>query len=577
MFETLRKTLAKAIAPPRKAADPEATPKARKRRGVQTSGPRVDTRMYQSARSSRLTAGFGMSVTSADSELVSSLTMLRSRTRQLVRDAAYAKRAKVIVQNNVVYTGIGLQAQVMNTRGELREAVNDAIEEAFEEWACSSGCHTAGQLHFADIERLCIGQVFDAGEVFLRKRVGTFGDSKVPFSLEVIEPERVADEFQYPVPNAPVAPGATVRMGVEQDDFGRPLAYWIRNRHPGDLRYSPIAGQEPLKIERVPADQIYHLRIVDRWPQTRGEPWLHAVARKLNDMDAYSEAEVVAARSNAVISGTIETQHPDSPLGQNQNDPQADSSSGGTQVELETGLLMRLAPGETMTPYTPSRPNAALDPFMRAMLREVAAGVGVSYESLSRDYSQSNYSSSRLALLDDRDLWRVIQGWFIRQFRYAVHRDWLKIAVYSGAIPAVPLAEYASAPDKFECARFKPRGWSWIDPVKEVTAYKEAVRCGFMTVADVINITGGGQDLDDVLDGRRRELGQMHPAEKNPMQMDLVFDTDPAQVPATPAGVNALAAEAPEDTPAPAPAGEEGQAQDGGSSGRVVPIKEARK
>src|SRR5690242_4713154 len=198
--------------------------------------------MYQSARSSRLTAGFGMSVSSADSELVSSLTMLRSRARQLVRDAAYAKRAKVIVQNNVVYNGIGMQAQVMNTRSGSRDAVNDAIEEAWEAWACSSGCHTAGQLHFADIERLCIGQVFDAGEIFLRKRIGTFGDSKVPFSLEVIESERLADEFQYPVPNAPVAPGATVRMGVEQDIFGRPLAYWIRNRHPGDLRYSPIAG-----------------------------------------------------------------------------------------------------------------------------------------------------------------------------------------------------------------------------------------------------------------------------------------------------------------------------------------------
>ena len=46
---------------------------------------------------------------------------------------------------------------------------------------------------------------------------------------------------------------------------------------------------------------------------------------------------------------------------------------------------------------------------MRFMLREIAAGTGVSYESLSRDYSQSNYSSSRLALIDDRDLWRVFQ------------------------------------------------------------------------------------------------------------------------------------------------------------------------
>jgi hypothetical protein len=49
----------------------------------------------------------------------------------------------------------------------------------------------------------------------------------------------------------------------------------------------------------------------------------------------------------------------------------------------------------------PNRPNSTLDPFMRFLLREIAAGVGVSYESLSRDYSQSNYfKSSRL--IDDR-------------------------------------------------------------------------------------------------------------------------------------------------------------------------------
>ena len=45
----------------------------------------------------------------------------------------------------------------------------------------------------------------------------------------------------------------------------------------------------------------------------------------------------------------------------------------------------------------------------------LAAGCGPSYESLSRDYSQSNYSSSRLSLLDDRDLWRVLQQWWLRR------------------------------------------------------------------------------------------------------------------------------------------------------------------
>src|SRR5258708_4707908 len=108
--------------------------------------------MYQAARPSRLNSGF-ISTTSADSELVSSLQQLRNRSRQLVRDAAYAKRAKVIIQNNVVGSGIGLQAQVMTTRGDLRESVNDDIEEAWDDWACGDSCHTGGALHFSDLER----------------------------------------------------------------------------------------------------------------------------------------------------------------------------------------------------------------------------------------------------------------------------------------------------------------------------------------------------------------------------------------------------------------------------------------
>src|SRR3990170_2093860 len=57
----------------------------------------LNIRMYSSAKQSRLTSGWGQLVTSADSELLSSLRVLRSRSRALIRDAAYAKRAKIIV------------------------------------------------------------------------------------------------------------------------------------------------------------------------------------------------------------------------------------------------------------------------------------------------------------------------------------------------------------------------------------------------------------------------------------------------------------------------------------------------
>lgn len=497
MFDNLRKSLARAISPSR-ARGP--TP--------------LQMRMYQASRASRLTAGWATSTTSADSELSSSLRALRNRSRALVRDSAYAKRAKVIVQNNVIGSGIGMQAQVISSRDSLREDVNDAIEEAWRDWAIAQTCHTGGTLHFCDLERALMAQVFEAGEVFVRKHYRAFGDGAIPLALELIEAERLADELQAPVYPSGVAAGNLLKLGIETDRYGRPVAYYIRSRHPGELR--AIQGETD-RIERVPAEQILHLRLVDRWPQTRGEPWLHAVARKLNDMDGYSEAEIVAARGAANYLNTIETPEGDHPLA-TPADPA--NPHGAQEVLAEPGMTVRLAMGEKMVFNNPSRPNTALDPFMRYMLREVAAGTGVSYESLSRDYAQSNYSSSRLALLDDRDLWRMLQQWFLRNFRLPLHKEWLGIAVLAGAIAPIRIAEYAVDRRKFEAVLFKPRGWSWIDPTKEVAAYKEAIKAGLTTTADVIAATGGGQDLWDVLQQRRRELDMMK-------ELDLTFDISP--------------------------------------------------
>jgi lambda family phage portal protein len=471
-------------------------------------------RMYAAAKSSRLTGNWGSIITSADAEISASIRSLRSRSRELFRDAAYAKRAKVIVVNNVVGSGIGLQAQVKTTRDELNKRVNDDIEAAWAEWSRAENCHTGGSLHFADIERIAMGEIFEAGEVFIRKHYRSFGSSTVPYALEVIEPERVVDEQQP----SPLDPRLRVRFGVEMDDLYRPVAYWIRTVHPGEIS---LSTHDIDRIERVPAEQIIHLRIIDRWPQTRGIPWLHAVARRLNDMDGLSEAEITAARGAANYMATIETD------GEYGSDPSVTGSgtagtagSPGREVVLEPGIVERLSPGEKLNFVAPNRPNTALDPFMRMMLREVAAGTGPSYESLSRDYSQSNYSSSRLALLDDRDLWRTFQTWFIRSFRDPVHRDFIQAAILSRSISSVSIEQFALDMQKFTAVRFKPRGWSWVDPTKEVEAYKEAVKAGFITRTDVIAQTANGRDREDIDEERAQELQSQE-------EKDLSYDTDP--------------------------------------------------
>jgi lambda family phage portal protein len=482
---------------------------------------RMGLRMYHGARRSRLTAGLGTSNTSADSEIATSLVQLRAASRQLVRDASYAKRAKVIVVNNVIGSGVGMQGQVKSQAGSLMRPVNAAMERAWARWCVAKRCHTGGELHFGDLERLALGQVFEAGEVIIRKHYRAFGDSAVPFALEVIEPERLVDDHSNPsLPGAGlvVGEGNLVRMGVEVDTFRRPVAYWLRTNHPGEIGFRVGAVE---RWERVPADQIFHLRVIERWPQTRGVPWLHTAIRKLNDMDGYSEAEIVAARGASSYMGFIESPEIDSDMAK-------EAADGSKEIGLEPGTIEHLLPGEKFNAFAPSRPNAAMDPFMRMMLREVAAGIGVSYESLSRDYSQSNYSSSRLALLDDRDLWRVLQQWWIRSFRLPLHCDWMAQAALAGAIAPIRVDQYALDQERFEAVAFKPRGWTWVDPTKEVAAYKEAIKAGLTTATDVIANTAGGKDIEDMLEERANELEMME-------ALGLEFDVCPAVYTSAPA------------------------------------------
>ncbi len=484
------------------------------------SAARVQTsarggRAYAGAMMSRTTSDWVALSTSADAELHTSLRTLRNRTRELCRNNEYAKQALRLIVNNVVgQAGIGMQSNVMMRRGgKPDDRANDAIETAFAKWGRKENCHTAGKLSWTAIQRVCLRAVAEGGEILLRKIRGEkFGRSDVPFALEIIEPDQLVDSWS----GRNSVSGNEVRMGVEVDKWQRPVAYWLYPRHPGDVLQQGVPQAND--YIRVPAEEVIHLAVWDRPNQSRGVPWFHAVMVKLRHMGGYEEAEIVAARASAAIMGFITTSEPD--LGvDGDDDPEADGLVDGERVmDMAPGTIRELQPGETFTGFAPSRPNSALEPFMRFMLRAVAVGVGCAYEGISGDYSQSNYSSSRLSLLNERDNWRVLQAWLVEDLMQPVYEAWLEMAVLSGA---VDLRAYEMAPEVYHAPRWQPRGWEWVDPAKEGAAWKAAVRNGFATVADVIAAKGG--DIEDVWRQRRRELDMSN-------EMKLVFDTDPNEV-----------------------------------------------
>ena len=120
--------------------------------------------------------------------------------------------------------------------------------------------------------------------------------------------------------------------------------------------------------------------------------------------------------------------------------------------------------------------------------------------------------------LEERDTYRVLQRYFIENFHQQVFEKWLEMAVLSGELN---LPSYETNPARYAASKWVPRSWEWVDPQKEVSAYKDAVRCGFKTLRQVVTEQGG--DLDDVLIGRQAELAMVD-------SMGIVLDTDPSEV-----------------------------------------------
>jgi lambda family phage portal protein len=479
-------------------------------RGTPQPGTPRRRRMYEGAKFSRLTADWVTGNTSADSEVYGSAQKLRDRARQLCRDNDYARQALRAIEGNVVGQGIPFQSQVRMLRGgRLDATVNGQVESAWKRWTKAQYCHTAGKLTFHDIERLVVRSVAESGEVFIRLVKQPFGGSAVPLALEVLEADLLDDGL-----NGRSQQGNEIRMGVEVDTWGRPLAYHFLAYHPGDYQFSnqQISTQ---RHKRVPADEVIHLYRMERPGMTRGVTWFASAIQRLHHLQGYEQAEVVRARASSSLMGFVE-----SPEGELQGD---EVFEGERVSNFEPGVFKYLAPGEKVTVPQLDAPDGQFEPFLRAMLRALAAGVGCSYETVSRDFSQTNYSSSRLSLLEDRDHWRILQNWLIENLHQRVFDVWLDMAVLSGALP---LANYELQADRYKAVRWMPRGWAWVDPAKEVEAYAMAVRNGFKTLAEVVAEQGG--DLEELMQARRQELDDAE-------ALDLKFDTDPGSDASPPA------------------------------------------
>jgi len=453
------------------------------------ANPLKNLRAYQGALVSRLTSDWMSSQLSADAEIRNSLRKLRDRSRELVRNNPYARQAKRTTQINIVGNGMKFQSLVLQQRGGKRDQrVNNIIEEAWGEWTQSDSCDCAGKYSFHQFEWLAAGALCESGEAIFRIVRKPFGNSEVPLALQMIESDLLDEEYDGKTLNK----NNEWRNGVEVDEWGRALRYAILTKHPGDAYYLDYSANRKLHIF-IPAEDIIHLFLPERPGQNRGVPWFHSVMADMHQLQGYEEAAVIRARAGASIMGFIQN---------DQGELIGDDVENHQRIQsFEPGTFRYLMPNESVTVPDIDYPSQQYEMFVKNKIRRFATGIGCSFETISKDFSETNYSSSRLSLLEDREHWKFCQKYIIDNFHYRIFKEWLDLAVLSGVID---FPDYASNSKRYCKPRWTPPAQHYVDPLKEIRAYREAEQAGYMTKSQVIAQTNGG-DYDDIVSEIARE------------------------------------------------------------------------
>jgi len=431
---------------------------------------------YSGAKFNNSLYSWAVSNTSADNEIRNNVNLLRARSRDLARNNDYAKKFLGMLKRNVIGKGIKLQSKIKLKNGNLDKRANDLIESFFKEWSKKGICDVTGKYSFLDIQKLAISQMALDGEVFIRMVKGF--PNKFGFALQLIEADHLDMNYNDTLRN--------IVMGIEFDEWGKPIAYHMYKKHPGNT-YS-FADQQRI---RIPADEISHLFIPSRISQNRGVPWLHTAIIRLQMLGAYEEAELVASRLSAAKGGFY-TKPPQETFGGETDD------EGNVVQEIEPGMFEILPDGWDFKPFDLQHPNTAFENFEKAILRGIASGLDVNYNYLANDLESVNYSSIRAGVLDEREVYKDLQNYLIEHFLTAVFENWLEMALLNKVLP-FKFDDF----ERLNSPTFQTRGWDWVDPLKDMQANVLAIKAGLKTASQVVSEMG--YDYEEILLQLKRE------------------------------------------------------------------------
>ena len=400
---------------------------------------------------------------SANTDHRADAATLRVRARALVQNSPYISRGIESLVANIIGTGISPRSLAPNA---------ESIDKLWNEW-----CRVAdadGRLDLNGLQAAAYRAMEQDGEVLIRLRNRRPEDNlPVPLQLQLLEIDWLdSSRIGTNGPN-------NIANGIEMDPLGRVVAYWLFDRHPGETNAYNLGRSTSYA---VPADRIIHLYNPQRPGQGRGFTRLAPIIARVRDLQLYEDAELqrknLETRLSVLASGDVAS------MSMTESDSEAAVRATGELGMLASGGITQVPAGVNLTVVEPKAAPGYVD-YVKYQLHLIAAGMGVTYEMLTGDVREVNFSSARVALLEfrrgaEQTQWLTL----IPKLLDPIWRAFIDAAVLSGKLRTTDYTLDWSTPK-----------WDYVNPEQDVKADLAEISGGLSTISEKLRRRGYKPEL----------------------------------------------------------------------------------
>ncbi len=443
--------------------------------------PYPSTRSYQAAGRGHRMKGYFRGLTSP-TPTNAETKLLTGGARELVRNNGFARAGIAGIVNHMVGSGIGVKFKYAGSK-KIEQRINDEFNAL---WGSPFIDHQE-RINGPGIQQLAAHAITESGRVLIGRRIEKNSVSRVPLQLEVLESDFHDITYQDRKKD-------NIIDGIEFDGRGKWQAIYLFNKHPQSTYYTD------LKTLRVPKEEVIHAFRVDRPGQNVGVSWLASSYLRFKQQDELEDALLETAKIMSCFSAFVhdlayDTESPDGGGGTDESNPQEQAFKDAFAA-IQPGYISFLPPGRTITFANPPKLDSP-ERLQQTLLHKAAKGLGATYEILTGDMSMSNFSKSRLGMIDfDQNIKSWRNNMFIPQVMYRVVDWFLDLAA--------AIFNFDKKKVRFTFSEPKRVQFKHLDEVKALLI---EVMMGSMTLSEVIR--SFGKDPDVVFKERSEEIKKL--------------------------------------------------------------------